>query len=91
MGRDPSVPRRPIPLRVQQIWHMWFLRSGPGSSRWCTCRPTLDRYDDAPDTLLNKTKCDKLLSLDQGVVVLIRKVRPIVHEKMHCPNIPTLA
>jgi len=37
---------------------------------------TLNRYDDAPDTLLNKTKwvSDKLLSLEQGVVVLIRKV-----------------
>lgn len=37
---------------------------------------TLNRYDDAPDTLLHKTKwvSDKLLSLEQGVVVLIRKV-----------------
>lgn len=37
---------------------------------------TLDRYDDAPDTLLKKTKwvSEKLLSLEQGVVVLIRKV-----------------
>lgn len=37
---------------------------------------TLSRYDDAPDALLNKTKwvSDKLLSLEQGVLVLIRKV-----------------
>ncbi|XP_056139519.1 somatolactin alpha [Lampris incognitus] len=37
---------------------------------------TLDRYDDAPDMLLNKTKwmSEKLLSLEQGVEVLIRKM-----------------
>ncbi|KAG7267895.1 hypothetical protein CRUP_024804 [Coryphaenoides rupestris] len=37
---------------------------------------TLDRYDDAPDILLNKTKwvSEKLISLEQGVVVLIRKM-----------------
>jgi growth hormone len=37
---------------------------------------TLDRYDDVPDVLLNKTKwmSEKLISLEQGVVVLIRKV-----------------
>lgn len=42
---------------------------------------TLDRYDDAPDALLNKTKwvSDKLLSLEQGVVVLIRKVNRYEH------------
>lgn len=40
---------------------------------------TLDRYDDAPDMLLNKTKwvSDKLISLEQGVVVLIKKVGKI--------------
>lgn len=40
---------------------------------------TLDRYDDAPDMLLNKTKwvSDKLISLEQGVVVLIKKVGQI--------------
>ncbi|KAG7223024.1 hypothetical protein INR49_015913 [Caranx melampygus] len=37
---------------------------------------TLDRYDDAPDMLLNKTKwvSEKLISLEQGVVVLIKKM-----------------
>lgn len=37
---------------------------------------TLDRYDHAPDMLLNKTKwvSEKLISLEQGVVVLIKKV-----------------
>lgn len=46
---------------------------------------TLDRYDDAPDALLNKTKwvSDKLLSLEQGVVVLIRKVNQYEHSISH--------
>lgn len=37
---------------------------------------TLGLYDYAPDMLLNKTKwvSDKLISLEQGVVVLIKKV-----------------
>ncbi|XP_034557219.1 somatolactin alpha [Notolabrus celidotus] len=37
---------------------------------------TLDRYDGAPDMLLNKTKwvSEKLISLEQGVVVLIKKM-----------------
>lgn len=44
---------------------------------------TLDRYDDAPDMLLNKTKwvSEKLISLEQGVVVLIKKVGQITPEK----------
>lgn len=42
---------------------------------------TLDRYDDAPDMLLNKTKwvSEKLISLEQGVVVLIKKVGQITN------------
>lgn len=41
---------------------------------------TLGLYDHAPDMLLNKTKwvSDKLISLEQGVVVLIKKVGPDV-------------
>lgn len=37
---------------------------------------TMVRYDDASDVLLNKTKwvLEKLVSLEQGVVVLIKKV-----------------
>nr|XP_057935879.1 somatolactin alpha [Doryrhamphus excisus] len=37
---------------------------------------TLDHYDGAPEMLLNKTKwvADKLISLENGVVVLIRKM-----------------
>lgn len=40
---------------------------------------TLGLYDYAPEMLLNKTKwvSDKLISLEQGVVVLIKKVGPI--------------
>lgn len=37
---------------------------------------SLEHYADAPGDLVNKTKWvyDKLLSLEQGLVVLIRKV-----------------
>lgn len=37
---------------------------------------TLDHYDGAPEMLLNKTKwmSDKLISMEHGVVVLIKKV-----------------
>lgn len=37
---------------------------------------TMVRYDYASDALLNKTKwvLEKLISLEQGVVVLIKKV-----------------
>lgn len=40
---------------------------------------SLNLYDVAPDTLLNKTKwvSEKLISLEQGVVVLIKKVGTI--------------
>lgn len=43
---------------------------------------TLDHYDDAPQTLLNKTKwvSAKLISLEQGVVVLIKKVHKSVKD-----------
>ena len=36
----------------------------------------MNRYDGVPDMLLNKTKwvSEKLMSLEQGVVVLIKKV-----------------
>lgn len=42
---------------------------------------TLDQYDNAPVILLNKTKwvSEKLISLEQGVVVLIKKVGLINH------------
>lgn len=37
---------------------------------------TMNRYDGVPDMLLNKTKwvSEKLMSLEQGVVVLIKKM-----------------
>lgn len=40
----------------------------------------LDRYDHAPDVLINKTKwvSEKIISLEQGLVVLIKKVKLLV-------------
>lgn len=42
---------------------------------------TLDRYDHAPEMLVNKTKwvSEKLVSLEQGVVALIKKVGQITY------------
>ncbi|XP_036392393.1 somatolactin alpha [Megalops cyprinoides] len=66
---------------IQQISDKWLLHSVLMLVQsWIEplvyLQTTLDRYDDAPDTLLNKTKwvSDKLLSLEQGMVVLIRKM-----------------
>ncbi|MBN3300478.1 SOML protein, partial [Amia calva] len=74
----------PIPgskSEIQQISDKWLLHSVLMLVQsWIEplvyLQTTLDRYDDAPDTLLNKTKwvSDKLPSLEQGVVVLIRKM-----------------
>lgn len=51
---------------------------------------TLDRYNDAPDMLLNKTKwvSEKLISLEQGVVVLIKRVSEITVLHNHCKTLP---
>uniref|UniRef100_W5KL20 Somatolactin alpha n=1 Tax=Astyanax mexicanus TaxID=7994 RepID=W5KL20_ASTMX len=50
---------------------------------------TLDRYDDAPETLLNRTKwvSDKLISLEQGVVFLIRKEGKLSPVSVHEPGV----
>ncbi|XP_066541146.1 somatolactin alpha [Hoplias malabaricus] len=74
----------PIPsstTELQQISDKWLLHSVLKLVQsWIEplvyLQTTLDRYDDAPDTLLNRTKwvSDKLVSLEQGVVVLIRKM-----------------
>ncbi|XP_030621066.1 somatolactin alpha [Chanos chanos] len=74
----------PIPSsrsEVQQISDKWLLHSvlmlvQSWIEPMVYLQTTLDRYDDAPDVLLNKTRwvSDKLLSLEQGVVVLIRKM-----------------
>ncbi|XP_062409135.1 somatolactin alpha [Sardina pilchardus] len=47
---------------------------------------TLNHYDNAPDTLINKTKwvSEKLLSLEQGLLVLIRKM---LNEGMLMPSV----
>ncbi|XP_029529772.1 somatolactin [Oncorhynchus nerka] len=66
---------------IQQISDKWLLHSvlilvQSWIEPLVYLQTTLDRYDDAPDTLLKKTKwvSEKLLSLEQGVVVLIRKM-----------------
>ncbi|XP_077081161.1 somatolactin alpha [Siphateles boraxobius] len=74
----------PIPSsksEIQQISDKWLLHSvlilvQSWMEPLSYLQTTLDRYDDAPDALLNKTKWvyEKLLSLEQGVVVLIRKM-----------------
>ncbi|KAK9958332.1 hypothetical protein ABG768_010459 [Culter alburnus] len=77
---------KPFPIpgsksEIQQISDTWLLHSvlilvQSWMEPLLYLQTTLDRYDDAPDALLNKTKwvSDKLLSLEQGVVVLIRKM-----------------
>ncbi|XP_067275506.1 somatolactin alpha [Pseudorasbora parva] len=77
---------KPFPIpgsksEIQQISDKWLLHSvlilvQSWIEPLLYLQTTLDRYDDAPDALLNKTKwvSDKLLSLQQGVVVLIRKM-----------------
>uniref|UniRef100_A0A672MDJ9 Somatolactin alpha n=1 Tax=Sinocyclocheilus grahami TaxID=75366 RepID=A0A672MDJ9_SINGR len=77
---------KPFPIpgsksEIQQISDKWLLHSvlmlvQSWMEPLIYLQTTLNRYDDAPDALLNKTKwvSDKLLSLEQGVVVLIRKM-----------------
>ncbi|XP_061576224.1 somatolactin [Cololabis saira] len=74
----------PIPSsksEIQQISDKWLLHSVLMLVQsWIEplvyLQMTLDQYDNAPDMLLNKTKwvSDKLISLEQGVVVLIKKM-----------------
>uniref|UniRef100_A0A667XDZ0 Somatolactin alpha n=1 Tax=Myripristis murdjan TaxID=586833 RepID=A0A667XDZ0_9TELE len=74
----------PIPSsksEIQQISDTWLLHSVLMLVQsWIEplvyLQTTLDRYDDAPDLLLNKTKwvSEKLVSLEQGVVVLMKKM-----------------
>ncbi|XP_069003392.1 somatolactin alpha [Embiotoca jacksoni] len=74
----------PIPSsksEIQQISDKWLLHSVLMLVQsWIEplvyLQTTLDRYDHAPDVLLNKTKwvSEKLISLEQGVVVLIKKM-----------------
>ncbi|XP_052388047.1 somatolactin-like [Carassius gibelio] len=77
---------KPFPIpgsksEIQQISDKWLLHSvlmlvQSWMEPLIYLQTTLNRYDDAPDALLNKTKwvSDKLLSLEQGVLVLIRKM-----------------
>uniref|UniRef100_A0A8C6SYX9 Somatolactin alpha n=1 Tax=Neogobius melanostomus TaxID=47308 RepID=A0A8C6SYX9_9GOBI len=74
----------PIPSsrsEIQQISDQYLLHSVLMLVRsWIEplvyLQTTLERYDNAPDLLLNKTKwlSEKLLSLEQGVLVLITKM-----------------
>uniref|UniRef100_A0A8C6NW44 Somatolactin alpha n=1 Tax=Nothobranchius furzeri TaxID=105023 RepID=A0A8C6NW44_NOTFU len=74
----------PIPSsksELQQISDKWLLHSVLMLVQsWIEplvyLQMTLDHYDHAPDTLLNKTKwvSEKLVSLEQGVVALIKKM-----------------
>lgn len=57
---------------------------------------SLDRYDAAPEVIINKTKwvSEKLISLEQGVVVLIKEVRriplvPFVLDDLKCMFLKT--
>ncbi|KAM9801331.1 somatolactin alpha [Neosynchiropus ocellatus] len=66
---------------IQQISDKWLLHAVLMMVQsWIEplvyLQTTLDRYDDAPDMLLNKTKwvTEKLISLEQGVVILIKKM-----------------
>ncbi|XP_049582505.1 somatolactin alpha [Syngnathus scovelli] len=74
----------PIPSsigEVQQMSDKWLLHSVVMLVQsWIEplvdLQTTLDRYDGAPEMLLNKTKwmSDKLISLEHGVVVLSKKM-----------------
>ncbi|XP_061683135.1 somatolactin alpha [Syngnathoides biaculeatus] len=74
----------PIPNsigEVQQMSDKWLLHSVLMLVQsWIEplvyLQTTLDHYDGAPEMLLNKTKwvSEKLISLEQGVVVLIKKM-----------------
>ncbi|XP_008306726.1 somatolactin alpha [Cynoglossus semilaevis] len=74
----------PIPSsksEIQQISDTWLLHSVLMLVQsWIEpliyLQTTLDQYDNAPVILLNKTKwvSEKLISLEQGVVVLIKKL-----------------
>ncbi|NP_001316279.1 somatolactin alpha precursor [Kryptolebias marmoratus] len=74
----------PIPSsksEIQEISDKWLLQSVLMLVQsWIEplvyLQMTLDNYDHAPDMLLNKTKwvSEKLISLEQGVVALIKKM-----------------
>uniref|UniRef100_A0A8C5E8Q5 Somatolactin-like n=2 Tax=Gouania willdenowi TaxID=441366 RepID=A0A8C5E8Q5_GOUWI len=74
----------PIPSsrsEIQQISDKWLLHSvlmlvQSWIEPLINLQTTLDRYDNAPEMLINKTKwvSEKLISLEQGVMVLIKKM-----------------
>ncbi|XP_061828032.1 somatolactin alpha [Nerophis lumbriciformis] len=84
MGYDCLTKDIPVPSsigEVQQMSDKWLLHSVLMLVQsWIEplvyLQTTLDRYDGAPEMLLNKTKwvSDKLISLENGMVVLIKKM-----------------
>lgn len=68
----------PLPSCVQDKWllHSVLMLVQSWIKPLVYLQTTMARYDYASDALLNKTKwvLEKLLSLEQGVVVLIKKV-----------------
>nr|AAN87889.1 somatolactin [Epinephelus coioides] len=76
-----ALPLPSSKSEIQQISDKWLLHSVLMLVQsWIEPlvypQTSLDRYDAAPDMLLNKTKwvSEKLISLEQGVVVLIKKM-----------------
>nr|QAY29088.1 somatolactin [Hyporthodus septemfasciatus] len=76
-----ALPLPSSKSEIQQISDKWLLHSVLMLVQsWIEplvyLQTSLDRYDAAPDMLLNKTKwvSEKLISLEQGVVVLIKKM-----------------
>ncbi|KAM9318643.1 somatolactin alpha [Pholidichthys leucotaenia] len=76
-----ALPLPSSKSETQQISDEWLLQSVLMLVQsWIQplvyLQTTLNHYDHAPDMLLNKTKwmSDKLISLEQGVVVLIKKM-----------------
>lgn len=66
----------PHPLQDKWLLHSVLMLVQSWIEPLVYLQKTLDRYDDAADTILNKTKwvTNKLSSLEQGIVELIRKV-----------------
>ncbi|XP_042343206.1 somatolactin alpha [Plectropomus leopardus] len=76
-----ALPLPSSKSEIQQISDKWLLHSVLMLVQsWIEplvyLQTSLDRYEAAPDMLLNKTKwvSEKLISLEQGVVVLIKKM-----------------
>lgn len=78
-----TVSKLLLPVVLQDTWllHSVLMLVQSWIEPLIYLQTTLDQYDNAPVILLNKTKwvSEKLISLEQGVVVLIKKVGLINH------------